>query len=142
MLQVVFSGNFFNESISGGEGDKKGWMSILGGGTGGGESEWEEWTIRITLRHADHFSTEEDRLRFNQVLAKNLQGCLLYISNMSLEYREHLPRRGMGEGKVAIPASPTFKILTSQVTGHGGGTESWSAVLKKIIADTASLNYR
>lgn len=33
--------------------DRKGWLSIVGGG---GEQEWEQWLLKVDIRH---FSTQD-----------------------------------------------------------------------------------
>ncbi|PJF17425.1 hypothetical protein PSACC_02737 [Paramicrosporidium saccamoebae] len=63
------------------------------------------------------------------MLERNLQGCLLYISTMAMEYRSHMPTP-----HEPIRSSP-FRILV----GHTA-SESWGGILKKLLSETASAN--
>lgn len=114
--------------------DRKGWLSIVGGGSA--EQEWEQWLLKVDIRQ---FSSDEEQRKFRRALEHNLHSCLIYVATMSAEYRDHVPgaRYDGLENASMLPVHPMYRISVP----NSQGAESWSGIFKKIISDTASLSY-
>ena len=100
--------------------ERRGWLF-----SGTAEREWERWIIKLNTCQAPSTASAErlDQLKDEQ--EKSIQSCLLYITTMASEYREHVP----GEGRLS------YRITLPQTV-----PESWSGIIGKLISDTASTN--
>ncbi len=49
---------------------------------------WEEWTIKLNLHEAE---TDQQRLKFKNLIVKQLRACLLYISSVNVSETLHIP---------------------------------------------------
>lgn len=91
------------------------------------EREWERWLIRInTDVEAALAIAKGNQSQRMQILAeqeKNVQSCLLYITTMASEFRQHIPLEGRLSYRISLPQN---------------APESWGGIIGKIISDTAT----
>ena len=85
------------------------------------DREWERWIIRLTQHEAQ---TDEQVTVLKDELEKTLNSCLLYITTMASDHREHVPANGRSFYRIKSPGSGEF--------------EGWSGTIKKIIHDTTT----